>query len=222
MLMKDPTVLQEWLTHARSIKAVEMEAPGIYKAARSRYGDKPVLAIRGISDVVGSSRDPRWTEYACLTAASFARALLGTGPIEPRSKEQAVANTAHASSLKAPALSLDEFGVHQIAHDYPIAFVGATLTNDELGPLHLKELAVTVRALWDIPLCMTGDVHPVVVPRKGRVLDLLPEVGSRHSVALDLAIVPGQRSGFRVTLFSRKALNADLDTHGFDVHPYGV
>lgn len=84
LLMKDPEVLQRWLAGARSIKAVEMELPGVYEAARSIRGDKPVLAVRGISDVVGFRRDPHWTAYACVSAASFARALLGTRPIEPR------------------------------------------------------------------------------------------------------------------------------------------
>jgi nucleoside phosphorylase/ADP-ribose pyrophosphatase YjhB (NUDIX family) len=84
VLVKDPELLRRWLAGARSIKAVEMELPGVYEAARSIHGDKPVLAVRGISDVVGFRRDPRWTAYACVSAASFARALLGTRPIRPR------------------------------------------------------------------------------------------------------------------------------------------
>jgi nucleoside phosphorylase len=65
VLMKDPALLQQWLEFARDLKVVEMERPGVFAAARSIIGDRPVLAIRGISDVVGFIRDPRWTEYAC-------------------------------------------------------------------------------------------------------------------------------------------------------------
>jgi nucleoside phosphorylase len=81
MLMKDPAVLEEWLTQARSIRAIEMELPGVYAAARSRCGNRPVLAVRGVSDIVGLSRDHRWTAFACTTAAAFTRALLGSGEI---------------------------------------------------------------------------------------------------------------------------------------------
>lgn len=86
MLMKDSALLQEWLKSARDLKAVEMELPGVYEAARHKDGDIPVLAIRGISDIVGFKRDHAWTEFACKTAASLTRALLNTKPIEPRSK----------------------------------------------------------------------------------------------------------------------------------------
>lgn len=89
MLMKDSALVQEWLKSARDLKAVEMELPGVYEAARHKDGDKPVLAIRGISDIVGFKRDHAWTEFACKTAASLARALLNTKPIEPRSKQGA-------------------------------------------------------------------------------------------------------------------------------------
>lgn len=88
MLMKDPALLQYWLESARDLKTVEMELPGAFEAARSVGGDKPVLAIRGISDIVGFKRDPAWTAYACQTAASLARALLNLEPITPYSKQQ--------------------------------------------------------------------------------------------------------------------------------------
>jgi hypothetical protein len=63
-----------------------MELAGVYQAA---WGyQKPVLAIRGISDVVGFKRSPDWTRYACHTAAAFTVALLISRPIIPlESKE---------------------------------------------------------------------------------------------------------------------------------------
>ncbi len=88
MLMKDHVLLQDWLRNARDLKAVEMELPGVFEAARSVKGDKPVLAIRGISDIIGFKRDPAWTTFACRTAASLARALLNLEPITPLPKQQ--------------------------------------------------------------------------------------------------------------------------------------
>src|SRR5262249_39278858 len=49
-LVKDPDLLIDWLKHARSLLAIEMESGGVYRAARDRC---PMLAIRGISDIVG-------------------------------------------------------------------------------------------------------------------------------------------------------------------------
>lgn len=82
MLQKDPSLLMEWLSFSRDLKAVEMELPGVYEAARDIQGDRPVLAIRGISDIVGFKRSSEWTAYACLTAASFAHALIVSDAID--------------------------------------------------------------------------------------------------------------------------------------------
>src|SRR5262249_44612046 len=67
---------------ARQVLAVEMESAGGYRAATGRGG--PLVAIRGLSDVVGFKRDPGWTAYACHTAAAVTRAFLSTPPLEPR------------------------------------------------------------------------------------------------------------------------------------------
>jgi nucleoside phosphorylase len=77
-LVKDPTVLFPWITTARNLLAVEMESGGVYRAARERC---PMLAIRGISDIVGLSRADAWTKFACASAAAFARAFLRTQPV---------------------------------------------------------------------------------------------------------------------------------------------
>jgi nucleoside phosphorylase len=76
VLVKSATELQQWQESARSVAAVEMELGGVYEAARQAHKQYPVLAIRGISDVVGYKRDDEWTKYACNTAAAFAVALL--------------------------------------------------------------------------------------------------------------------------------------------------
>jgi hypothetical protein len=76
VLIKDPLAFQRWCEFARDLKAVEMEFPGVDAAVRSVRGDRPVLVIRAISDIVGYRRHPDWTDYACHVAASFTRAFL--------------------------------------------------------------------------------------------------------------------------------------------------
>jgi nucleoside phosphorylase len=80
VLVKDPKVVCPWTLTARHLLAVEMESAGVFRAARGRC---PMLAIRGISDVIGLRRDNSWTKFACASAAAFARAYLRTQPISP-------------------------------------------------------------------------------------------------------------------------------------------
>ena len=77
-LVKDPELLIPWLRTARDLRAIEMESAGVYRAVRGRC---PMLAIRGISDIVGLKRSDAWTKYACASAAAFSRAFLRTRPI---------------------------------------------------------------------------------------------------------------------------------------------
>jgi len=51
-LVRDTAVLIQWLQNARSIRAVEMEAGGVFQAAQQLHQHYPVIAIRGISDIV--------------------------------------------------------------------------------------------------------------------------------------------------------------------------
>ncbi|MDG3443978.1 hypothetical protein [Nitrospirillum amazonense] len=85
-LIKEPSLIQQWQVAARSLAAVEMELAGVYIAARSRGKETPVLAIRGISDIVGFKREDNWTKYACSTAASFAYSLVSSGVIDMSEK----------------------------------------------------------------------------------------------------------------------------------------
>lgn len=91
-LVRSPQLIQQWRKSARHLRAVEMELGGIYRAAERMEFEYPVLAIRGISDIVGFNRSGEWTSYACLTAAAFTRALLRAmlknGNPEPRSVQQ--------------------------------------------------------------------------------------------------------------------------------------
>ena len=75
-LIKDVNHLIGLLAAVRSVRCVEMEAAGVYRAARRADREYPVLVVRGLSDIVGFKRDGAWTHYACHTAASFTAALL--------------------------------------------------------------------------------------------------------------------------------------------------
>jgi len=79
-MLKDAELAQRWLESGKAIADVEMELSGVYTAARhSGNQNYRILAIRGLSDIVGLDRAPEWTEYACNTAASFAYALIMSG-----------------------------------------------------------------------------------------------------------------------------------------------
>ncbi|HEY0994278.1 MAG TPA: hypothetical protein VGD80_44790 [Kofleriaceae bacterium] len=77
-LIKDPKALFPWIATARHVLAVEMESGGVFRAAQNSC---PMLAIRGISDIVGLQRADTWTKYACASAAAFTRAFLRTRPV---------------------------------------------------------------------------------------------------------------------------------------------
>lgn len=71
-----------WQNSARDATAMEMEIAGVYLGAKIDDDNLlPVVAIRGISDIVGFLREPDWTEYACNTAASLAYHIIKSGLI---------------------------------------------------------------------------------------------------------------------------------------------
>jgi nucleoside phosphorylase len=78
-LVRDPSVIQQWLESARHMLGVEMEGGGAYRAARMAAHEYQLIDIRGISDVIGYKRDDPWLLYACNSAAAFAYALLWSG-----------------------------------------------------------------------------------------------------------------------------------------------
>ena len=79
-LLQDPNRLRPLLPALRHLRAVEMEAAGIYRAVFQER--LPFLNVRGISDVVGLKRLGPWTEYACATAASFLIHLLKSKDVD--------------------------------------------------------------------------------------------------------------------------------------------
>lgn len=87
-LVKNTALLKKWQEFAKQIDHAEMEYPGVWTAAQRSPNPYPVIGIRGISDIVGYERDPRWTEYACFSAASFCVALLRSGLLSQRALEK--------------------------------------------------------------------------------------------------------------------------------------
>jgi nucleoside phosphorylase/uncharacterized LabA/DUF88 family protein len=79
-LIKDTEIAGRWKQSSRDLLAMEMELSGVYSAARQLDKEYPILAIRGISDIVGYNRNSEWTTYACQTAGSFCVALLSNSP----------------------------------------------------------------------------------------------------------------------------------------------
>ncbi len=117
-LIRNPLILTQWRDIARTILAVEMESAGVYEAAQRIDRQYPVMAIRGISDIIGLKRDERWTAYASQTAAAFTYAFIMTEPIAPqnahallneidiRAKYFASLSEMY-SSIELPSISLD-------------------------------------------------------------------------------------------------------------------
>lgn len=88
-LVKGTDLAKQWKHSARSAAGVEMELGGVARAAYSKNKGTNVLAIRGLSDIVGYRRSPSWTGFACSTAAAFCDALARSGLIGlPKNKMQ--------------------------------------------------------------------------------------------------------------------------------------
>lgn len=79
-VVKSPELVEDWQKTARSMLGFEMELAGVFAGARRHDPDYPVLAIRGISDVIGCQRNPDWTAFACNSAASLCVSLLANVP----------------------------------------------------------------------------------------------------------------------------------------------
>jgi nucleoside phosphorylase/DNA replication protein DnaC len=92
--------LTEWQKVALHLIDIEMELPGIFREAKHGSRVYPILAIRGISDLVGLKSNDAWTAYACHSAASFAHALLSSDvlPLTERRVAGTPANTTVTSS----------------------------------------------------------------------------------------------------------------------------
>jgi nucleoside phosphorylase len=133
-LVKDTQMLRQWQEAARQVLAVEMELGGVYIAARRPEHEYPILAIRGISDVVGFKRHSDWTEYACQSAAAFAYACVMNRPIEPRAANK-VNNQVETFTLpKLPKVNFDaRYEYEKLVKEIEFFFDRRTPTLEDVG-----------------------------------------------------------------------------------------
>lgn len=82
-IVNDAKTVDEWRGMVRGLRAIEMESAGVYRVASAR--DVPLLAIRGIAEIIGVL-DRRDRLRAAHAAARFTAAFLRAGPIQPRPK----------------------------------------------------------------------------------------------------------------------------------------
>ena len=73
-LVKNPALARKWCETRRDALAIDMEFAGAYRASRARSSD--LIAIRGISDIVGLKKREGWVVHACMVAAEFAHGLV--------------------------------------------------------------------------------------------------------------------------------------------------
>jgi nucleoside phosphorylase/phosphoglycolate phosphatase-like HAD superfamily hydrolase len=78
-LLKNP-LMRDKLRDRFSVRAVEMEGSGIADATWNQGAG--YIVVRGISDYCDSRKSDGWKLYAAVTAASFARALIESLPVD--------------------------------------------------------------------------------------------------------------------------------------------
>ena len=112
-MIRNIDILVQWLQTARTILAVEMESAGVYQATQGIQRQYPVMAMRGISDIIGLERNNQWTKYACQTAAAFAYAFVTAGIITPREHTPSSSGATNAS----PSPSQGQVRARQVQHE---------------------------------------------------------------------------------------------------------
>ena len=164
-LVKSPALVQLWLQDARSMRAVEMELAGVYQAARRSEHQYPVLAIRGISDIVGFKRDSDWTDYACHSAAAFAYTLVRSGFLKSSkasqtgiSAGQSPSDNSRSESQNLPRLKRlqEEYQYEKIPFDTPEA--DKPYMSDEAPTGEVNYSAIP----FSLPIHHTGQGHKVI------------------------------------------------------------
>jgi hypothetical protein len=229
-LVKDPKVLFPWVTTARAIQAIEMESAGVHRATR---GNTPMLAIRGLSDIVGFKRSDSWTRYACASAAAFARAYLRTRPVEVRSPTESTGDK--GSVAVTPVIEEEDGRGEAYATLLPLSssperlFVGpAKCTSMKDGWRQLLEQGNKKKKSKPadpyIPnawLLYEGNVYTLADPEKspiGKIVELgAVEVHETKDWAFSQRVE--QRRLFVYLMNS--ALRDDLWSHGVRFHPDG-
>jgi nucleoside phosphorylase/energy-coupling factor transporter ATP-binding protein EcfA2 len=95
---------------ANTVLAVETKSWEAYGAARALM--VPMMSIRGIGEVAGLERDPKWVQYACKVAASFTLDFLKSRPVMPHQLTQHDKSTSEAP----PDRPIDLVNIFNISH----------------------------------------------------------------------------------------------------------
>jgi TIR domain/Phosphorylase superfamily len=146
-LIRNIDLFVQWLQTARNILAVEMESAGVYQATQKIQNQYPVMAIRGISDIIGLERDNQWTKFACQTAASFAYVFTTAGIITPRENIRSshvpaiVSPSSPQRSMKTPRIQ----SVNQANRIEPIEIFISYSEDDEKFKKQLETHLVMLR-----------------------------------------------------------------------------
>lgn len=105
--LDDAELLRLSVQGERRFRAVEMETAGVHRVAHER--GVPVLAARGIGEIIGAHRVAPWEAFARRAAVSFVSALIRSGALsrgaarsEPRPR---LASVPPASARPADALA---------------------------------------------------------------------------------------------------------------------
>jgi nucleoside phosphorylase len=133
-LIKSTSLIEIWRSCARGIVDVEMELAGVYLAAQK--SNTPVIAIRGLSDIVGYRRSSEWTQFACEAAASFAICLINEEFLTIYNPTRSIRPRIHVpKSLLDKMLSIQDASSLSLIYNSPFHPVG------EIPPRHLSYIS---------------------------------------------------------------------------------
>ncbi len=139
-LVKDVELVKTWRDVMRNALAIEMESAGAYGASRTLSKTYAVLAIRGISDIVGLDKQEHAVAHACSVAAECALQFVRqwSPPSSTKGVQPLGARTIGGSNI----VSINQMG-GQIAHT--ITNVGAQPR--VISPAAAQALATALRSL---------------------------------------------------------------------------
>ena len=213
LLVKNARLPSAWRGAARDVAAVEMELAGVYAASRRDPGC-PVVAIRGISDIVGLHREPAWTTFACNAAAAYCVALLRNAPPQFLEVTSAVGTTPEAPAApsrprvrtKAPSSgaprTTQSAGQAQDSSSRVAIFSGAAISDtarrQSRGELIRARAVLTTGQGLRRPVKYFVSYAHDNEPASAQLVELLgrqmgPSMGYSHELWGDWKILVGQR-----------------------------
>lgn len=150
---------------------VEMEAAGVATAA-FQASDRPgFFMVRGVSDLAdedkGSSHVVKWRSYACDAAASFAIALLKSGPVP------LLGETVQNKTKQVQLIFEGEFSEFTSIREQEIVSVLATLLRIEQSEIRvLKVQQGSILMIIEMLGTAADDFYELVVAKDPRIMTL--------------------------------------------------